>query len=91
MDKKLEHSILKTLAYFDIFNYPLTQEELFKYLQSGYPDNPDLRINYLEFLDQLQQLEQLQHFQQKHGFYFLPNRSEIIADRQSKVKIMETP
>ncbi|MSU75271.1 MAG: hypothetical protein EXS55_02045 [Candidatus Magasanikbacteria bacterium] len=30
--KPLENSILKTLAYFDILNFPLTLEELFRYL-----------------------------------------------------------
>ena len=27
-----EQSIIKALAYFDIFNYPLTQEEIYNFL-----------------------------------------------------------
>jgi len=79
----LQNSIIKTLAYFDIFDYPLTSEELFKLRIT---DNPDLRIKYSDFLSQL---EQLQHIQQDQGFYFLPGRSEIVEKRQDRVKLVE--
>ena len=81
----LQTSIIKTLAYFDVFNYPLTKEELFRYL---YTEGTE-KMDYTEFLDQLEQLQQLKHFQHRDGFYFLPGRSEIVDDRQNKVKIME--
>ena len=32
MRSQIEQSILKTLAFFDIFNYPLTTEEIWKWL-----------------------------------------------------------
>lgn len=85
-DMKLEQSIIKTLAYFDIFDYPLTKEGLFRLRIT---DNSDLRISYMEFLNQLERLQQLQHFQHKDGFYFLAGRSEIVDIRQSRVKVME--
>lgn len=81
----LQSSILKTLAYFDIFNYPLTKEELFRFLYNDSLEN----IEYPEFINQLQHLEQLHHFQHRDGLYFLPSREEIVADRQNKVKIMD--
>jgi hypothetical protein len=32
MQGQPEHSVIKALAYFDIFNYPLTQEEIYNYI-----------------------------------------------------------
>ena len=32
MDEKLRQSILRTLAYFDVFGYALTKEEVWRYL-----------------------------------------------------------
>lgn len=81
----IKQSILKTLAYFDIFNYPLTKEEIFRYL---YKDNV-INIEYPEFINQLQQLQQLHHLQHHNGLYFLPGREEIVNNRQDKVKIMD--
>ena len=90
MDEKLKQSILKTLAYFDVFGYPLTKEEIWKYLvYYGYPDNTDLWITYTDFVCQLQQLEQLHQFQHKDGFYFLSGREENVAIRQRAVKWFE--
>ena len=80
MDERIRQSALRTLAYFDIFDYPLTKEELGRYLYS---------INYTDFLLHLEQLEHLQQIQHHCGFYFLPGREDTIAARQDKVKIVE--
>lgn len=45
----LEDSIRKTLAYFRLFNYPLTKEELFAYLWAP------PRVGYDEFISHFQQ------------------------------------
>lgn len=83
MDERIRQSILRTLAYFDIFDYPLTVEELSRYLYCADSSG------HLDRFAQLQHFEQLQHIQHKHGFYFLPGREETIAARQDKVKIVE--
>src|SRR5438105_3488234 len=41
-------SILKVLAYFDIFNYPLSKEEIFFFLdQKMHPDKVDVALQQL--------------------------------------------
>lgn len=79
----LEKSILKTLAYFDIFDYPLTKEELFRLRHTEGTE----RMDYTEFLNRLGSLSAV--VERSQGFYFLPGRSEIVNIRQSQVKIME--
>jgi len=81
MDEKLKQSILQTLAYFDIFNYPLTGPELHQYLWGC-----KKKINLADFLIQLSNQDFLGF---KDGFYFLHGREEVVAERQSLVKILE--
>lgn len=81
MTTQLQRSILQTLAFWDIFEHPLTKEELYHRLY--YTDNTDFRIGYTDFIQQLEQLEY------KDGFYFLPGRKEIVSKRQLKVKLIE--
>ncbi|KKQ27974.1 MAG: hypothetical protein US42_C0003G0031 [Candidatus Magasanikbacteria bacterium GW2011_GWC2_37_14] len=84
----LKKSILKTLAYFDIFNHPLTKEELFRYLLIT--DNSDLRIKYTDFIKQLDGLPgEVRPWRTKSGFYFLPGQEKNVATRQARVKISE--
>ena len=43
-----EQSVIKVLAYFDIFNYPLTKEEIYFFLgQKSHPDDVDPVLNRL--------------------------------------------
>jgi len=48
--KLFEVSIIKTLAYFDLFEYPLTREELYRWIREG-----DRALSYVDFLKQLDQ------------------------------------
>lgn len=82
MDEKLRQSISRTLAYFDVFGYPLTKEELWRYLLRM-TDNTDLRITYADFVLQLDGVLN------KDGFYFLPGREENVETRQRAVKWFE--
>lgn len=85
MEDNLKKSILQTLAYFDIFDHPLTQEELFRYLYTG---NINFKLDYVDFTKQLQNgLSGI--VEQSQGFYFLPGRKDVVSIRQSKVKLVE--
>lgn len=85
MEENIKQSILQTLAYFDIFDHPLTQEELFRYLYVG---STNFKLDYVDFTKQLQNgLSGV--VDQSQGFYFLSGREGIVQVRQSRVKLVE--
>ncbi|MFA6042722.1 MAG: hypothetical protein WCV85_00530 [Patescibacteria group bacterium] len=80
----VETAILRTLAYFDIFSYPLTSWELWKWgigelgkgldfsqLQQAFRNSPILQ-------------SKIGH---QHGFFFLQGHEEIIATRQARYRL----
>ena len=77
IELQLRQSIINTLAYFDLADYPLTKEELFSFLwqppASSYPD----------FLNTIGNLNS------KFGYYFLPGREETVEVRRRKLLISE--
>lgn len=75
----LRDSIIKTLAYFDLADYPLTKEELFSWLWQ--PPT----VSYSEFLNTIPAL----NLDSKFGYYFLPGREAIVEERRRKLLISE--
>lgn len=87
MENTLRQSLLKTLAFFDIFDYPLTREELFLYLWEA-----PIALTYSDFVAELEKMKENKFFQnieQKGGYYFLAGRSEIIIKRERKISYTE--
>ena len=76
-------SILKTLTYFDIFNTPLTKEELFRWSWE------EKTSDYLSFLKNLNSLVEKKIIQNNDGYYFLPGQENNIYLRQKTVPIIE--
>lgn len=77
MNADLRFSIIKTLAYFDDQNRPLTADELFNCLwqpprvsRADFSDQLNAGADGVEYLD---------------GFYFLAGRAETIANRRRAV------
>ncbi len=70
----LKKSILKTLAYADIFDYPLTAGEVWRFLISP--------ASY----SQKQVDKALLYFSSKEGYYFLKGRKLIVDKRQKREK-----
>ncbi len=81
MSTLIEQSIIATLAYFDLFDIPLTREELYRWLWK-----PPANYVYEDFLDVV---EHSTHWQTKDGFVFLTNRGEITQVRDRAVLIVE--
>lgn len=71
----LEEAILKTLAYSDVFDYPLTLDELHKYLV--------MSATKEEIKDCIANINQV-NFNKE--YYFLTRRDEIVKTRQLREK-----
>lgn len=71
-----KESILKTLLYSDIFDYPLSKEEIWKFLISK---NKEDKQNFLKYLNLKNNI-----FEYKDNFYFIKGRVEIIKKRRER-------
>ena len=78
MDSR-EEVIIKTLLYSDFFDYPLKEEEIYKYLIT------DKRIEKARFHKILKNLKAPGNSEK--GFYFLFGRKDLIAIRKNREKI----
>ena len=78
----LEKAILKTIIYFDIFNYPLTLPEIHQWL--------GMKIDSGDLKNILEQSEFLRNkISRKEGFYFLNGRENIIEIRKQRNQISQ--
>lgn len=75
----LRQSIISTLAYFDLADFPLTAEEFFIFL---WQPPVASREDFLAALAEL-------NLPNQDDYYFLPGREKIVADRQRKFLISE--
>ena len=73
--KSLEQAIVETLSYSDVFDYPLTFDELHKYLV--------ISASKEEIKDCLENTTQINF---SEGYYFLSGRDEIVRIRQLREK-----
>jgi len=79
----LEQKILKTVCYFDLFNFPLTNWEIFRNLYTAQDEALD------DISLSLANLTTIKALGFNQGFYFLPGRSEIISSRKKKYLIAQ--
>ena len=84
MEQEIKKAIIATLAYFDIFDFPLKQEEIWQWLFSE-----QHQIAREEFLVVLGILVQENILTEKDGFYFFPGRENIISVRKQRSEISE--
>jgi len=75
--KALDQAIIKTLAYADIFDYPLKKEEIWLFL-IGKKTSKD------ELAKELERLTSVGQIGQKIGYYFLPKREKIVQIRKRR-------
>jgi len=77
LNNDLREAIIKTIVFFDLFEYPLTVYEIW--------NNLGRRVKLLEIKDILdQETAAPPTICQKNGFYFLFSREEIIITRQKR-------
>ncbi len=85
---KLEKSILATIAYFDVFDYPMTVAEIWKWLYKEETPGDLLTLGEIwKTLDNNQLIKSL--VGTKRGFYFLKNREELVETRQARYVLAE--
>lgn len=84
MDKQLRRSILRTLAYFDTFDFPLTAEELHRWLWE-HAETVSLEVVY----EALRQLIEAGDIVRSQSFYALANRGEIVHGRQRATSLVK--
>lgn len=78
----LQQSIIFTICYFDVFDYPLTSFEVWNYLFA-------YRATLDRVILELDELIRHGKIEMKNGFYFLPERSNLVELRQKKYDISE--
>ena len=86
----LRNSMLATLAYYDILDFPLTLFEIHKFLinparLSKMPVQEPITLGQID--EELQTLVKLGTIQTKNGFYFLPERERLYDLRIKREKI----
>ncbi|MDP2874203.1 MAG: hypothetical protein Q8N84_02855 [bacterium] len=72
-------AILKTLIYHDLFAYPLTPEEIYRWLISPQRISQD---NFLTTLGQMVGKKLVETY--RGEYFFLPGRQEIVTTRQNR-------
>ncbi len=88
MSDKLSKSILKTVCYYDVLNYPLTLFEIWKYLIG---DKKTTRCSLSLIKEELNSNNNLKAFiKSKDGFYFLKGREKLVTSRIRSDKIAVT-
>jgi hypothetical protein len=82
----LEKSILSTVCYFDVSDYPLTLMEIFKWLKISNNDHVSL-ADIKMALDDSKYLNKRLEF--KDGYYFLFGRGDLVAIRMQRYGLAE--
>lgn len=75
----LERDILRTLCYFDVFNYPLKPGEVFHFL-------PCNSVTEAEIRSRLRELEVRQKVGSSRDYFFLPHREQTIVDHRMQAE-----
>ncbi len=85
MEDNLYASIARTIAFFDIFDYPLTDRELFEYLH-----NPPLKpkLNFSSFFLQTRTLPD-SRISYTHGMWHLVGREALVYVRTDRSVYLE--
>lgn len=77
----LETSILKTIAFFDLFDFPLTAEEILEYL---YQYHKPVHIKEIKGM-----LEAMESVEKIHDYYVLKGKSKLVDVRRSRKFLAE--
>lgn len=85
-ESSAEKAILKTLTYFDVFSFPLTTFEVWKWL---YTDEGARPLTLKEVTSTLQVMRLQQKLEQHEGFWVLKGSNDIVAVRKARHLLAE--
>lgn len=81
INKEIGGAIVKTIVFFDIFDYPMTSFEIWKYLLFE-KDPKEIRLGDIMSILESDPFDGL--IEEKNGFYFLKGRVEILDERRKR-------
>lgn len=84
MDPEQRRAIKKTLAYFDTFDFPLTAEEIYRWLWAY-----EGMITLFDIKQALDELVAKKEIMQKSSFYCFPGREKTIRLRQDAIPLIK--
>lgn len=79
----MQNAILRTIAYFDLFDFPLTELEVWKFLRK-----PEA-VSFSEVQTTLEELHETQKLETQCGFWFVSGRADHVRVRQERYLIAE--
>ncbi|HAV11278.1 MAG TPA: hypothetical protein DCX32_01915 [Candidatus Moranbacteria bacterium] len=87
--KEISKNILATVAYYDVFSYPLTSFEIWKYLMRSdyYEKSSHGEASLHQILHELKQDPLIRFVEEYNGFYFLKGKKDLVSKRIESVKI----
>ena len=80
-ENKTNEAIIKTISFFDMFDFPLTSLEVWKYLS--------VSVDLLSLENNLTGLVEAGKIEKNNGFYYLFGREKIIIDRLQRYNYAE--
>src|SRR3989344_2134291 len=87
----VRNSVLATLVFYDILDFPLTEREIFKYLinptRVSLASRPVLEIKTGDIQAELGNLKKLNFVDNKNGLFFLKGRGDVFNVREERTKI----
>lgn len=75
-DKNLKEATMEVVAFFDLFSFPLTINEILKYLK--------IKSDYLAVLDEVESLVKADILNTKEGLYFLLSKDRYVEERKRR-------
>src|SRR3989344_8782579 len=81
-DQATAQAAIATLAFFDIFNYPLTALEIWRWLYQQ-------PAGFAELLDTLERLRANSRIGSSNGYFFLAGRKAILEQRFARYQLAE--
>ena len=74
--KNIKGAIVETIAFFDLFLFPLTTNEILKYLR--------IKTDYVDVSSKLERLVEKKVIERRGGLFFLPGKSGQVEERKKR-------